>query len=175
VNRRSRIAALVVGIAACVALLPWGEWSGVPFENVARSRLEQRVARYQELRRKDDWPALYEMTAPGQRRRVDRQSFLGLYGLGVLRIHRIDTKAIEIDTAARTALVAMTTVGELVPEKLPAQFRKVRVDDPAGLRQVGDIEIAWVWDDGEWYFQMDREVVAGVDGKGRAVIPAVPK
>jgi hypothetical protein len=136
----------------------------------AAARLDARVASYLALRRADDWVGLYELTDPAHRARVDRTRFLLMYGQGVLRVVDIEATAATIDSGTRTARVSLSTTAELVAERLPAQFRRgFHEDHPEHLRQEIAHELAWVWRDGEWWFEMDPELLTGHDAAGSAI------
>jgi hypothetical protein len=171
------IVGLLVAIGLCASQLPWGEWGGVPFAKVARERLDARLQHYQEFRKADDWVALYEMTDPGHRKLVDRMTFLKMYGSGIVKIHGFDTKSVTIDTEKHTAVVVTMTDGEMIPAKLPAEFRRnLRIDDPKELRRAAELTLNWRWVDDQWYFQMDREILTGRDPNGQEIAPvAAPK
>lgn len=174
-NRGVTIAALLAAIGVCTALLPWGRWFSVSFDEVAEARLRSRAERYQELRRLGDWRALYEMTAPTHRRRCTLENFLGLYGANLIEVERLQTKSIDIDRLARTADVEMDMVGRLVPDRLPADKRRgFQVNDPALLRKAEALTIGWVWDDDDWFFLMDPVAVGGRAPGGREAVALQP-
>ena len=136
----------------------------------AATRLDARVAEYLALRRADDWVGLYGLTDPAHRARVDRTSFLLMYGQGVLRVLSIDATAATIDPETRTASVSLHTTAELVASRLPAQFRKgFHEEHPEHMRQELDHDLTWVWRDGDWWFQMDPELLTGRDPAGSAI------
>jgi hypothetical protein len=168
---------LLAATAVCLFLLPWKEWFGPDFEATARTRLNQRLASYKELRISDGWEELYKMTDPAHREKVDLARFLQIYATGAVKILDVDTRRIEVDPKTRIADCTFAVKGEMVPSKLPPQFRKnlQLPSDPAerlaALRTEDDVTISWIYKGGEWYFLMDREVLTGKSADGKDIVP----
>ena len=161
-------------ILALVAVIGIGAWAVSteqpdPFER-AEEALEQRVEEYLALRRADDWVALYQMTNPEHRRRVSLSTFLSTYGRGLLKVHEIRATSTEIDPISRRAEVGLWSDVELVPDRLPERFRRgFRAPPPEFLRTQDEHSMSWKWIDGQWFFEMDREVVTGIDEDGKPI------
>ncbi|MBL8727869.1 MAG: hypothetical protein JNM25_05530 [Planctomycetes bacterium] len=165
-TRKFTIALLLIGISACLALLPWGTWFGKSFDE----KLTDRVAEYVRLRIQDDWVGIYAMTDAKDRRVVPIQRFLTLYGSGAIRTVSLTETARQIDAAAGTAQVDMTLDGELQIDKLPPQARAtLRLQDPTATRQSGPASFQWVLRDGEWWLRMDREALTGRTADGKPI------
>lgn len=165
---------LIVALAGAVA---YGAWELTrepvdPFLEDAEGTLRDRFASYVELRKQDDWTAIWEMVDPVEREQMDLPTFMGVYGQGVMKTNDIVERDLDINFNTRRALLAVTTDAELVVSKLPPQYRaSLRVDDPADLRRKMEHDLGWVWRNGEWYFSLDAEVLGGVDAQGRTVSP----
>ncbi len=160
------------------AAVGYGLWSGVVSEaeamEAAEERLTQTLENYRALRLKDDWVSIYDMVDPVHREEVSVQTFLKFFGSGILLVKDIETRSREIDWEATvpTAKVALSAELEMVPSKLPAQFRRgLRIDDPEALLQTTDFEMDWVWRENGWYFQLDSQVLAQKDSEGNALTP----
>jgi hypothetical protein len=157
-NRTFTIATLSVGIATCIALLPWASWFGKSPDE----KLSERIAEYVQLRLQDDWVNIYPLTDGRDRRAVSIQRFLSLYGSGAIRTVSLTEKSRQIDLEAGTAEVEMTLDGELQLDKLPASARSsLRMQDPAARRQTGEFTSQWAFYDGNWWLRMEREAVTG--------------
>lgn len=162
-------------IVALVAVIGIGAWAissepPDPFER-AQEELEGRVDEYLALRRADDWVALYQLTDPEHRRRVSLSTFLATYGRGLLEVHDIRATSFDIDPISRRATVGLWSDVELVPERLPEKFQRgFRVPAPEFLRTQDEHSMSWRWTDGQWFFEMDREVVTGVDSSGKPIV-----
>lgn len=165
-TRRYTIVLLLVGIAVCLALLPWGRWFGAS----ADEKLTQRIAEYVQLRQRDDWVSIYAMADARDRRQVPIQRFLTLYGSGAIRMLSLSEKSREVDLANGAAKVEMTLEGELQLDKLPPSARQtLRLEDKSALRQTGDFTSHWAWRDGNWWLRMEREAVTGRTGDGKPI------
>jgi hypothetical protein len=174
-DRKGSAALRRVLLFALLAALIAGGWNiargpADPFAD-AEARLAARVDEYLELRRQDDWVSLYALAAPEHRQRVDIASFLGMYGHGVMRVVEIEAVSSSIDGEARTASVALKTEAELVPAKLPPQYRaSLKEEHPEHLRRSIEHDLAWVWRADDWYFEMDPEIVTGRDASGSQIV-----
>lgn len=165
-------AGLLAAIGYTATLLPWGAWGGVPFSEVAEARLTERVAEYKRLRASEDWAGLYDLVKPDHRKIVGKAQFLQLFGSGVVRYSSFETKAVAIDEDEHAAQVVMRIDGEMLPDRLPPAYRaSLRIDDPAALKQTTDLTLDWSWQDGDWHFHLDRELLTGKDAQGRAIVP----
>lgn len=163
---------LLVGIAACVLTLFRDQIFASGFDGLAETQLETRVSLYVSSRESDDWTVLYDMVDPEQRKVVDKIHFLQVFASGVLRINEIATVSSDIDAASQTAKTKMKTIGELVVERLPRKYRKsLQVADKSKLRRESDLDLDWVWRDGEWYYLLEREFVTGRDKEGNELRP----
>ncbi len=165
-TRRFTIALLLVGIATCLALMPWGRWFG----SSADEKLTRRIAEYAQLRQQDDWVNIYAMADARDRRAVSIQRFLTLYGSGAIRTVSLIEKSRQIDVSAGTAQVELTLDGELRLDKLPPAARQsLRMEDPAARRQSGEFTLHWAWQDGNWWLRMEREAVTGRTPDGKPI------
>jgi hypothetical protein len=56
-------------------------------------------------------------------------------------------------------------------ENLPDQFRSgfQQANSPEDLRQKQPFALSWVWENGDWYFELDNEVVSGKAANGSDV------
>jgi len=144
---------------------------GVSTEAARRSALEKSVERYAELRRREDWKALYAMVDPDQRAAVSESRFLAIFGTPVVRFSGIDAAVASVEPGARRATARLAADVELVVAALPEPYRRVRVENDAALRQRAEHTIAWVWRGGAWYWQLEKEVAAGKDARGRPLAP----
>jgi hypothetical protein len=141
-------------------------------EEMRRRALEERVARYVELRRSEDWKALYAMVDPEQRRKISERKFLAIHGGSVVRFHSVDARVVEVEPGAVRATAMLATDTELLVDELPEPYAsKIRVDDPAQLRGRAEHPFRWVWRDGDWHWQLEKEIAAGRDVKGRSIAP----
>jgi hypothetical protein len=156
---------LVVAVVVTVVVAIWRPW----YAPASDERLRARLDRYVALRKAGDWQGLYAMTDPHDRRVVDYAKFHRFYGQEMTRLHSITVKEARMDDASKTANMELDVEVELVPENLPATFRRsLKVDDRAALRQRSNVKLDWVWR-GDWYFGMDRVVLTGRDKEGRVV------
>ena len=162
---------LTGGIAACIALLPWGRLLADAPDPEAR--LTQRVAEYAKLRQQDDWLQIYAMMDARDRKAVPLPRFLTLYGRGSLKTISLVEKAREVDLPKGMATVVMTLEAELQLDKLPAERRRsLGPQDPAQLRKSADFATEWFWDEGAWWLRMDVEAVTGRSADGKDIKPA---
>jgi hypothetical protein len=171
-----RRAAIVV-LAGIIALAGWDmlRAESDPFAK-AEQALEQRVAEYVELRKKNDWMRLYEMTDPRQRRVVPIKEFFTFYDHELLKLHSIEVGGMHVDRAAQRGLVDMIVVATLDVEALPAQLRRgFNEQHPEHLEKRMELELRWTWFGDQWYFLMDDEVVQGRDSLGNVVKAHEPK
>lgn len=164
-----KLVILLLGIVACIAWLSRDLFAET-FDGVASSRLAERIAQYESSRESNDWESVYELVDPKHRKIVDKDRFLNIFGSGVLHTREVETVSSDIDSENRTAKVVMKTDGELVVERLPPRYRRsLKVTDPAQLRRQSDLELTWVWRDGNWYFQLDRNILTGRNSEGREI------
>lgn len=168
-----RIAALL-GLIGAVAYGGW-QLNQEPvdrFEASGEELLRDRFLSYVDLRKNDDWVAIYDMVDPYERRDMDLGGFLGVYGQGVMKTHEITARDLDINSITRRARVTVTTEAELVVSKLPAQYRNsLKVEDPAELKRTMDHAIGWVWRGDNWYFSLEEEVMQGQTADGQAISP----
>ncbi len=161
-------------IFGLVAIIGFGAWAlqhepPDPFDR-AEEFLAERVEEYLALRLKDDWVALYQMSNPEHRRRVSLSTFLATYGRGLLEVHEIRATSMSIDPVSRHAIVQLWSDVELIPERLPAKFQRgFRVPPKEFLRTEEEHSLQWKWQDGQWFFQIDREIVTGFDSAGNPI------
>lgn len=172
-RRRAAIFAAVLALGTAAA---WIEGrSAISRANAAADRdaLLARAEEYCRLRKSGDWVALYSLADPEDRRQVELPAFLGAFGHGALRIDEIAVTAVRIDDPGDQATVDLEIVMELVPEKLPAQFRHgfSKPEDPAALRQRAPFAMGWRRFEDQWYFRIDREVVTGRHASGQEIVP----
>jgi hypothetical protein len=136
----------------------------------AEAKLQLRMDEYLALRRADDWVALYQMTNPKDRAALTLNEYLSVYAHGVIKLHEVRADRIELDPVRREARAFLTTDGELIPSRLPAKYRRgFREEHPERLRQTTTHELDWVWLNGQWFYQIDRDVVSRADASGRSV------
>lgn len=137
----------------------------------ARERLFVRLDEYIELRKADDWYKLYDSTVPKQRTKVPRNNFLMAYGNGYTRVHDIEIKDVRIAPEGQIAVADLIVDAEIVVENLPEQFRTgfQQANSPEDLRQQQPFTLSWVWENGDWYFELDNEVVSGRAANGSEV------
>ncbi len=130
--------------------------------SASSARLTARIAEYVALRKADDSVALYSLVDPIERKGVDLATFLGVYGHGVLRVERLEPLAVTVDDAGRVAHAELDLDAEIVPSKLPDEFRRAfrMPDDPKQLRQHSKLGLDWVLRDREWFFRLDPQVEA---------------
>lgn len=165
--RRGAIAVLICALAFTGWELAHGRRSSA---SPTAESLDARLQTYVDLRLAGNWLALYGMVAPQQRETVPELKFLAAYGTGVLTLHSLTVKSREIDAAAGTAMATMSLDAEMKAERLPEPYRSsLQIDDPAQLRKSHEVVIAWVWTDGEWYFELDPELLTGRDRRGRKI------
>ena len=162
---------LLLGIAGCLALLPWQRWlGGAPAHE---ERLTERIAQYAGLRQQEDWVSVYGLMDLRDRRAVPLPRFLTLYGLGAVKTVSIKEKSRQVDVGLGTANVVLTLEGELRLEKLPPNVRRsLQPQDPQQLRQTGDFATEWSWADGDWWLRMDKEALTGRTADGKEIAPA---
>lgn len=130
----------------------------------AEPRLQDRVDEYLALRRVEDWAALYLMTNPDHRARVTLNRFLNTYGRGFVKVHEIRADRVDLDPIRREATILLTTDGEIVPSRLPAKYQRgFNEEHRDQLRRTTTRELDWIWRDGQWFFQMDEDVLARPD------------
>lgn len=134
------------------------------------SKLEARLAQYCELRLKDDWVNLYEMLHPTHQQIMPLNRYLQFFGHGAMKTVALRPVHWQVREDQQTALVQLDYVGELVIAKLPPSARNLRLSDPDELKKEDTFEMGWVWHEGDWYFQLDRELVTG-EKDGKAVSP----
>ncbi len=133
----------------------------MPFER-HDELLRERVAQYQELRMSNDWAKMYEITSPGDRKRVSLADYLQFYGHGVFKVHTMTPKTYSVAKQTREAVVDLEVDQEVLVNKLPAQYRtSLRMDDRAQLRQTSMLSLHWIWNVDNWYLQMDPEIRQG--------------
>ncbi len=163
---------LVAAIAAGSLLAAWRPWSKpVPTEERLRARLDS----YTELRRASDWKTLFTLVDPIEQARVGQDSFLRFFGQEMTRLVAIEVKEAHMDADRGTAAIDVEIEHELIPERLPANYRRgLKVEDKSTLRQRSPYTLEWVWRDGDWYFSLDRVVLTGRDKEGRRASPAQP-
>lgn len=165
-SRKLTIVLLSLGIAGCIALLPWSTW----FDKPPAEKLSDRVAEYVRLRLQDDWVSIYGMMDARDRRAVPIQRFLVLYGSGAIRTVSLTEKSREIDLAAGKAKVELTLDGELQLDKLPAGARSsLRLQDPSALRQSGEFPTDWDLVDGTWWLRMEKQAITGRTPDGKPI------
>lgn len=167
VLRRLLLVLVLAGVA-------FAGWKYMHVEKVDRftqadALLQQRLKDYVALRLADDWGPLYEMADPTHRKDVNLVTFLAFYGQGYVHFTDIRVNGTRIDEAKRTAVVDLTSEGDLQLDRLPPQFRNLREEHPEHLHQSKDHQLAWVWANDNWYFQMDPEVVNGKTANGEVV------
>jgi hypothetical protein len=169
---RSATPFLLVAAIAAGLLAAWRPWSTAA---PTKERLHARMDSYTELRRASDWKALFALVDPIQQERVGLDTFLRFCGQEMTRLIGIDVKDTKLDADRGTASIDLEVEHELVPEKLPAQFRRnLKVEDKSTLRQRSPYTLEWVWRDGEWYYSLDRVMLTGRDKEGRPASPATP-
>ncbi len=161
---------LVAAIAAGSLLAAWRPWSKpAPTEERLRARLDS----YTELRRTSDWKTLFTLVDPIEQERVGQDSFFRFYGQEMTRLIGLQVKETHMNADRGTASIDLEVEHELVPEKLPAQYRRnLKVEDKSTLRQRSPYTLEWVWRDGDWYFSLDRVMLTGRDKEGRRAAPA---
>lgn len=131
---------------------------------------------YVGLRQSGDWVALYGMASPQHRQAIDVATFLATYGHGVMEVREIDIGTAIIDDESRTARTALAIEAELVPARLPPAFQQgFHEDHTEHLRRHVDHDLTWTWTDGEWYFDMDAELITGHDADGRPLASLPPR
>lgn len=154
-----------------ILVWPWlfGE-TPVDFEKDGERLLRQEIARYEELRRADDWEALYEMTDPWERNRVKLGYYLKMHPKGIMKVISLDLKDLAIDARNKKARVRYELTAEIRPDGLPPEYRRnLRVEKKEDLRQVQPFEQFWVFRDNHWYFQMEKELVTGFSSQGKPI------
>lgn len=157
---------LLIGIALCIALLPWGRWFGKSRDEL----LSERVAEYVQLRLAEDWPAIYSLIDPGDRRIVPMQRFLVLYGSGAIK--PLALSEISREVGATEAEVELNLDGELQLDRIPQSARNsLAGHDPAARRQAAPFETKWKWRDGKWWLLLDEQARTG-RVEGRPIVPA---
>lgn len=135
--------------------------------------LRERFELYRKLRLQDDVVALYDLTDPEQRTRIDLRSFLSYYGHGMVRFDGIQLDSIEIDWERGEAIVTATTSAELLVDKLPRNYKLSMKQGADDTRIEAPNAYSWVRrGDGQWYFRMDQQIVNGQTADGRGVQPA---
>ena len=138
----------------------------------SKRSLRERFDLFRKLRLQDDVVALYDLTDPEQRTRVDLRSFLSYYGHGMVRFYDVRLDSIEFDWPHREAIVNATTSAELLVDKLPRSYRLSQKTKPSDAKIEAPNKIAWVQrEDGQWYFRMDQQIVDGHTADGRGVQP----
>jgi hypothetical protein len=138
--------------------------------SVQREALEERVAKYCELRIRDDAAALYDLVDPRIRLKMTSAKFVGFYGQGFLRVHALTGEVAALDPVRETATVRFHFDQELAVEKLPANARKnLKNASPSDVRQKGTYEVTWRRRDRVWYFEPDQEVIRGKSSTGEDI------
>lgn len=162
--RRGAILILALGLGlGAWHLAANGAEKEKPFDKNG-TRLAERVEEFRELRRKGDWVPLYDMVSPTQRQKFKLVKFLEFFGHGVLEVKRIDVVETSIDPEQRRAQVNFHLEAEVDLVRAPPQFRNARIESPDDLRMVNDrMPVPWVWEDGEWYWEVEDQFVTGVD------------
>lgn len=136
----------------------------------AEVKLQERMDEFLALRRAEDWVALYQMTNPKHRAALTLDEYLSVYGRGVIKVHELRADRIELDPVRREAKAFLTMDGELIPSRLPAKYQRgFREEHPEHLRQTTTLEVDWIWIAGQWFYQVDREIVTRSDGSGRSM------
>ena len=159
---------LLIGIAICIALLPWGRW----FDKSPDEKLSERLAQYVQLRLQDDWVAIYGLIDAEDRRVVPIQRYLQLYGSGAIKTLALTETKREIDLATGTAHVELALDGELRLDRLPASTRaSLRLDDKTATRQSGPCPLKWNLRDGAWWLRMDNQAITSRAEDGRQIQP----
>lgn len=133
----------------------------------AEQQLRERFDVYVELRKQDDWGELYRLVDPVERELVDLRKFLSFYGSGYIKTHGIWIEDIAFDWDAGTAAVQAVSHAELQVEKLPPQYQGMKLETENDTHVEAPHEVTWVRRGGEWYFQLDRQIVAGQQADGR--------
>lgn len=121
--------------------------------------LERRFERFASLRVAGDWPAVYDLTDPEQRRVLDLATFLDIYAHGMVDMLEMTLLGVEPDESGQEATVRLHQVGELVVDKLPPRERAAfrMPEDPAALQRPKETTLRWVWRDGEWYWRVPED------------------
>jgi len=161
----------MVLLAGVIALAGWDmlRAEADPYVS-AEQALLKRVDEYVELRKKDDWLRLYELTDPRQRRVVPIKEFLNFYDHELLELHSIEPGTTHIDRGAQRAVVDIKLVAALDVAALPPDVRRgFREEHTEHLQRNMECQLRWTWFNDDWYFLMDDEVVQGRDSLGNVV------
>ena len=128
-----------VMIALLTGMLGVGIWllpeSEPTFGDVddEREDLIERWESYIELRRADEWVAIYdEYIDPAQHELMGRSAFLASYDTGHTKVREVQLGDVEIDARGRKAALAARIQLELVPANLPPTMR-INPNDPSQL------------------------------------------
>ena len=168
-GRSAMTVLLAMAVAAGGALAIWRPWSKpAPSEVRLRARLDE----YVDLRRASNWKAIYSMSDPIEQAKVGLDAFLRFYGGEMTRFLGLDVKEAHMDAERGVATIDVEIEHEVIPERLPAQFRRnLTLEDKDSLKQRGPHKLEWVWRDGDWYMGMDRVVLTGRAREGRPAAP----
>jgi hypothetical protein len=167
--RRAAIGILAAGIAVLLWILLTRQ---SPIE-ASRQRLNERTAQYAALREANDWPKLYELVDPSERKKTSIAHFMSVYGTGVLPVTKAVVKEVVFDPNKTVAKTTIQIDAELDISKLPPEARNMQLGDPAQRRTSGPCELQWVWRGGEWYFRLDEQATRP-DSHGRTPKPLTP-
>lgn len=161
---------LIAAIAVCLYFVPWDALERETKAEV-KDALRKRFEQYAELRLADDWNALYDMTLPRHRERVDRRTFLNFHGLGYLIAKEVELLQLGFDEQLNTGATKLRVVVELQADKLPIKGPlKAGKDD---LIKETELQLDWQRIGGEWYFAMEQDIVSGLSG-GQKIQPMLP-
>lgn len=142
-------------------------------EKAAEAGLRERFELYRKLRMQDDVVAMYDLSDPDQRAKIDLRTYLSYYGHGMVRFDELRLDSIEIDWERGEAIVTATTSAELLVDKLPRNYKLSVKQGADDTRIEAPNAYAWVRrGDGQWYFRMDQQIVSGQTADGRGVQPA---
>lgn len=139
-------------------------------EKAAEAGLRERFELYRKLRMQDDVVAMYDLSDPDQRAKIDLRTYLSYYGHGMVRFDDLQLEDIRFDWNKREATMIVKTSAELLVEKLPRSYRLSARTGADDMRSEATAPMLWVrHGDGQWYFRMDAQVAAGQTGDGRGI------
>lgn len=156
----------VLGAGVLAWLRPWSQ------SLATEESLRAAIAEYAQARKAGDMPKLFDLAAPGEADKVGFDGFAKFYGQNMTLVHGVTIESLHMDAA--TATTQLDIDYELVPERMPASYRRNLKVPEGSLRQHGKIQLDWLFVEGQWHYRLDRVVLTGRDSEGRRAAPADP-
>lgn len=167
---------LILALTCAVGYGAWSEWlAPTPQDTfVAKGEdlLRERGARWQELRKADDWLNIYqELVDPSQKPLMGVSEFLKFYdtkALTVLSLELMEDK-LEIDPKQRKARIVFFQRARLNVKALEAVGVTLDEEHPEHLEREAEVATDWIWRDGEWFYEIEKDLIRGRTDDGRTI------